>query len=60
MSTAPKAKRAQRSVSLSPHVDAMLQKEADARMLHPSVLVEKALAAWLPTLPPVDLDGSES
>lgn len=52
--TNPKTKRAQRSISLSPAVDAHLQREADVRVLNPSVLVERALAAYLPKLPTLD------
>lgn len=50
----PKPKRSQRSVTLPPALDAKLQEEADARLLNPSLLVERALAAYLPTLPNMD------
>lgn len=49
--TQPKPKRAQRSISLPPALDAKLQTEADGRLLNASLLVERALAAYLPTLP---------
>lgn len=51
--TSPKPKRAQRSVSLSPALDAQLQTEADRRMIHASLLIENALTMYLPTLPPL-------
>lgn len=47
----PKPKRAQRSVTLPEALDAQLQHEADERMLNASIIVERALAAYLPTLP---------
>lgn len=50
----PKPKRAQRSVTLPPALDEKLQAEADARLLNPSLLVERALAAYLPLLPNMD------
>lgn len=51
---APKPKRAQRSVTLPPALDAILQTEADARLLNPSLLVERALTMYLPLLPSMD------
>lgn len=50
----PKPKRAQRSVTLPEALDALLQHEADERMLHPGLLVERALTMYLPLLPPLD------
>ena len=52
--TPTKPKRAQRSISLPPALDEKLQAEADARLLNPSLLVERALAAYLPSLPSLD------
>lgn len=46
-----KPKRASRSISLPPELDAKLQAEADSRLLNPSLLVERAVAQYLPTLP---------
>ena len=54
MLTNPKPKRQSRSVTLPPALDAKLQEEANARLINPSLLVERALAAYLPTLPPID------
>lgn len=50
----PKAVRSQRSVTLPPALNTKLQQEADTRMINPSLLVERALAAYLPTLPPLE------
>lgn len=52
--TPGKPKRAQRSVTLPPALDEKLQAEADARLLNPSLLVERALSVYLPTLPNMD------
>lgn len=53
MPKATKPKRTSLSVSLPPDLAAKLQGEADARMLNASLLVERAVAAYLPTLPPL-------
>jgi predicted transcriptional regulator len=52
-----KPKRTSLSVSLPPELAAKLQSEAYDRMLNPSLLIEHALKAYLPTLPP--LNGNE-
>lgn len=49
-----KPKRMQMSISLPPELGARLAREAQARLLNPSLLVEKAVAAFLPTLPPIE------
>lgn len=55
-----KPTRAQRSVTLPPSLNDKLQAEADSRLLNPSLLVERALAAYLPTLSPLSsLDSPE-
>ena len=54
MTTQSKPKRIARSVTLPPALDEKLQAEADARLLNPSLLVERALAAYLPSLPSLD------
>lgn len=58
--TAPKPKRTQRSISLPPALDAKLQTEADERMINASLLVERAVAAYLPTLPSLNGDAPTS
>lgn len=55
MAPTAKPKRTPFSISLPPDLATKLTAEADARMVAPSWLVEKALAAFLPTLPPLDL-----
>ena len=49
-----KPKRTSLSISLPPELGARLVQEADARMLNTSLLVERAVAAYLPTLPPLN------
>lgn len=50
----PKAKRTPFSISLPPDLAAQLTHEAETRMLNPSLLVERAIAAYLPTLPKLE------
>lgn len=54
----PKIKRTALSISLPPDLAARLAKEADARLVNASLLVEKAVAAYLPTLSPIPTNGS--
>lgn len=51
-------KRASMSLSLPAELKKKLYAEAEARVLNPSVLVEKALEKYLPTLPPLNVDAS--
>lgn len=53
-----KPKRTSMSVSLPPELASKLQSEAESRLLNASLLVERALAAYLPTLPP--MNGTEA
>lgn len=54
MTPTAKVKRVPMSISLPPELGARLVREAESRLLNPSLLVEKAVAAYLPTLPPID------
>lgn len=54
MPTTSKPKRMSLSISLPPELAARLQREADQRLIAPSLLVEKALAPYLAALPPID------
>lgn len=58
MPATPKPRRVPLSVSLPPDLSAKLLHEAEQRYIAPTLLVERALLAFLPTLPPLDLDGS--
>ena len=49
----PKAKRTSISCTLPEALAAQLQLEADTRMLAPSLLIERAVAAYLPNLPSI-------
>lgn len=53
-----KPKRTALSISLPPDLATKLQQEADTRLVNPSLLVERAVRAFLPTLPTMDADGS--
>lgn len=54
MGTPANQKRVAVACTLPPDLAARLNSEANARMLHTSLLIEKAVAAFLPTLPPLD------
>lgn len=54
MTPPSKSKRIALSVSLPPDLASRLTREADERVLAPSVLVEKALKQYLAALPPLD------
>lgn len=57
MGTPANQKRIAIACTLPPDLADRLKGEADARMIHTSLLIEKAVAAFLPTLPPLDLDA---
>jgi hypothetical protein len=50
---APKPKRESIGCTLSPELAKQLHHEADSRMISPSILIENALMAYLPSLPPL-------
>lgn len=60
MPPSTKPKRVAIACSLPPDLAAKLQREADERMLAPSLLIEKAVAAFLPTLPSLNGDAPAS
>lgn len=45
------AKRKSMNVTLPDELEATLRREAEARVMNPSLLVELALMSYLPTLP---------
>lgn len=51
----PKENRESLPVTLPPAMKAKVMKEAEDRMIAPSMLVEKALERFLPTLPPINI-----
>lgn len=55
-----KVKRVSRSISFPEKLSNELEKEAEARMISPSVLVEKAVERFLPTLPKIDLGAQDA
>ena len=57
--TLNRPKRVAIGVSLPPTLAEALQRESDDRMIAPSLLVEKAVAAYIPTLPPMSNGAAE-